>query len=116
MANLDTTPITALLERIVPIPPPPAGLGTLMSLPGLSEATKARLQALLTRYSDRINFETTARRDLAEAVAAVEALLAHGYPEEPVGDADAEMLTELDSRLYAMQAARSKFRRDAETT
>jgi hypothetical protein len=110
MDNLDTTPILALLVRIVAAPPPPPGLGTLMSLPGLSEATKARLQALLARYSDRINLETAARRDLAEAVAAIEALLAHGYPEEPVGDADAEMLAELDSRLYAMQAARAKFR------
>jgi hypothetical protein len=110
MANLDTAPLQALLVRIAPVPPPPPGLGQLMSLSGLSAATKERLQALLTQYSDRLNFESAARRDLAEAVAAIEALVAHGYPTEPIGNADAAMLEELDARLGAMRAARAKFR------
>lgn len=86
-----------------------------MSLDGLSPETRAKLQALLSEYSDRLNLEAAARRDLAEAVASVEALVAHGHPDEPTAIVDEEMLAELDTRLDAMTAARRKFRAAAET-
>jgi hypothetical protein len=109
MATLDTAPITALLRQIEPIPPPPEGLARFLLL-DLTPEAKEKLADLQRRYSDRVNLETAARRDLAEAIASIEALLAHGYPREPEGGEDLAVVEELDTRLARLQAARARFR------
>jgi hypothetical protein len=116
MANtLDTRPLTTLLAQIQPAPPPPEGLARFLLL-DLSPEAKEKLVDLQRRYSDRVNLETAARRDLAEAVASIEALVANGYPREPEGGEDLEVVKELDTRLASLQAARSKFHEASDVT
>jgi hypothetical protein len=107
--NLDTAPIAALLRQIEPIPPPPEGLARFMLL-DVSPETKEKLADLQRRYSVRGNLEAAARRALAEAVASIEALMAHGHPHEPEGGEDLAVAEDLDTRLARLRAARRRFR------
>jgi hypothetical protein len=110
--NLDPRPITALLRQIETAPPPPEGVTRFLLL-DVSPEAKEKLVDLQRRYSDRVNLETAARRDLAEAIASIEALVAHGHPGEPEGGEDLAVVEELDARLAHLQAARAKFFHEA---
>jgi hypothetical protein len=65
----------------------------------LRQDSKEELQLVLRRYSTRASLSLAASKALAEAKAAIEALIADGHPHEPAGVVDREVVEGLRREL-----------------
>jgi hypothetical protein len=108
---VDTTPLD-ILSAAAEAPRPQDVLdGVEAFLAGdLSPEARVRLEELRTRIVTRLHKASEAQRQLIEAKAALEILVADGHPAEILGSADREILEELDARLDALRVVRGRLR------
>jgi hypothetical protein len=111
---MDIALLDSLAEQVaVAPPPPPPGIEGFLRL-ALRHESKEELQLVLRRYSTRASLTLAASKALAEAKAAIEALIADGHPHEPAGVVDREVDEDLDESLFTLSAARARFRHNSD--
>jgi hypothetical protein len=108
--SVDTTPLD-ILSAAAEVPRPQDVLDGIEAFLAGDLRPEARLQLedLRTRIVTRLHKASEAQRQLVEAKAAIEVLVADGHPGELLGSADAGVLQELEARLNSLQVVRSKF-------
>jgi hypothetical protein len=107
--SVDTTPLD-ILSAAAEAPRPQDVLDGIESfLAGdLRPEARARLEELRTLIVTRLHKASEAQRQLVEAKAALEVLVADGHPSEILGIAAPEVLEALDARIVALRVMRGR--------
>lgn len=112
---MDTIPIDGLAEEntaaMVPVAAAIEGGEHVLEQMDLLPEARQQAEALLMRYRERQLLHEDLLTWLKGSAEAIEALLDHGYPEEPSAEVHGDVVEDLDQNIESIGAFRARFRK-----